>query len=97
MTKTIDWAEEKEYRLVLSSILTPIIDKKNRKLKYNFNSLKGLIFGMETPNEEKLKIIEIIKDKCKKNNINDFEFYQAYYCQKNESIQHRRMSFIKLN
>jgi hypothetical protein len=97
LTKTKDWSYEHEYRLILSSILSDEIDKKDRILKYDFSSLKGLIFGIKTPLEEKLKIIELIEKKCKENNRTDFEFNQAYYCHFKKSIQFRNMSFIKFN
>ena len=95
LTKTKDWEYEKEYRLILSSILEQKIDKKDRVYKYDFNNLKGLIFGIKTPLEKKLEIIEIIKSKCELKNREDFEFYQAYYCHINKNIQHRKMSFLK--
>lgn len=97
LSKTKDWEYEKEYRLILSSILNPEIDKKDRIYKYDFNNLKGLIFGIKTPIEEKLKIIKIIEAKCTESNRDNFEFYQAYYCHINKNIQHRRMSFFKFN
>ena len=83
LTKTKDWKYEKEYRLILQN--------GENKMKYNFQNLKGLIFAIKTPEKEKLQIIEIIKNKCKKNNRNNFEFFQAYYCHKNKNIQHKKM------
>ncbi|WP_024955690.1 hypothetical protein [Sulfurospirillum arcachonense] len=56
-----------------------------------------MIFGIKTSIEEKIKVIEIIEKKCKIENRNDFEFYQAYYCHRNKNIQHRKMSFIKFD
>ncbi len=97
LTKTKDWSYENEYRLILSSLLNDEIEKKDRLLKYNFNNLKGLIFGIKTPLEDKLKIIEIIEKKCKENNRTSFEFHQAYYCHFKKSIQFRQMSFIKFD
>ena len=45
--------------------------------------------------EDKLKVIDIIANKCKVNNRNDFEFYQAYYYHENKNIQHKKLSLIK--
>ncbi|MFW3426194.1 DUF2971 domain-containing protein [Aliarcobacter butzleri] len=95
LIKTKDWEYEKEYRLILSGLLDDEIKKENRILYYDFKHLKGLIFGIKTSLEDKLKIIDIIANKCKINNRNDFEFYQAYYCHKNKNIQHKKLNLIK--
>ncbi len=95
LNKTTDWKYENEYRLILSSILDDNTEKEHRVLKYNFNSLKGLIFGIKTPMEDKIRIIDIIRQKSKENKIDDFEFYQAYYSHKDKNIQHKKISFLK--
>ncbi len=95
LIKTKDWEYEKEYRLILSGLLDDEIKKENRILQYDFKHLKGLIFGIKTPLEDKLKIIDIIANKCKINNRIDFEFYQAYYCHENKNIQHKKLNLIK--
>lgn len=96
LVKTKDWEYEKEYRLILYGLLDDEIEEEYRKLKYNFSSLKGLIFGIKTSTEDKLKIVEIIKQKCIENNRNDFEFYQAYYSTKDKNIQHREITFFDI-
>ncbi len=87
LRKTKDWEYEKEYRLILEESKERNITKKERLLEYDFNSLKGIIFGINTSLEDKMKITEIIEQKCKENEKEDFEFYQAYYCDKNKNIQ----------
>ena len=89
LIKTKDWAYENEYRIVLNGLMD--YETKYRKLKYDFSCLKGLIFGINTPFEKKYEIIEIIKEKCKSNNINNFEFYQAYYCDNQKDIRKRKL------
>ena len=76
--KTEDWKYEQEYRLILHNG-NELDEKTNRTLTYNFNSLKGIIFGIKTSDEDKLRIIEIIEKKCQENNRTDFKFFQAYY------------------
>ena len=88
LIKTKDWDYEKEYRIVMDSFLDDEIDKENRKFKYHFKDLCGIIFGMRTSMKDKIKIKKIIDEKCKIENREDFEFYQAYYCQKNKNIQY---------
>lgn len=96
LIKTKDWEYENEYRITYNNLQEYEVEDKYRKLKYDFNSLKGIIFGIKTPMEEKCKIIEIIKKKCEKNNRVNFEFYQAYYCEVNKNIQSRDLN-IKFN
>lgn len=95
LIKTKDWAYEKEYRLILNGLLDHEIEQEHRLLTYNFQNLKGIIFGIKTSTKDKLKIIDIIKNKCKEINREDFEFYQAHYSLKDKNIQHKRVSFFK--
>lgn len=91
--KTKDWEYEDEYRLVLNGGEDGKIDKDYRFLKYDFNNLKGLIFGINTPNDEKAKIFEIIQKKCAEHQRKDFELHQAYYCSFNKNIQFKKLNY----
>ena len=95
--KLKEWEYEHEYRLMLSSFFSNIKNKSNRVFKYNFSSLEGIIFGINTPNEEKLDIMKIIIDKCKKESRTDFKFYQACYNSKKGLIESREMKIVNLN
>ena len=86
-TKTKDWEYEREYRLILDDRSGEFDEEKGRTLTYDFNSLKGIIFGIKTSDDDKLKIIQIIQRKCKENNRTDFKFYQAYYSPENSDIR----------
>ncbi len=86
-TKTKDWEYEQEYRLILNDVSGEYDDKESRKLIYDFSSLKGIIFGIRTSDESKLRVIEILVDKCKENDLTDFKFYQAYYSSENGDIR----------
>ena len=83
--KTRDWEYEQEYRLILRN--ESELDEKDRKLTYNFNSLKGIIFGIKTSDEDRLRIIKIIERKCRESNRTDFKFFQAYYSAKHGDIR----------
>ena len=85
--KTKDWEYEQEYRLILEDGLSEFDDKKDRTLTYNFNSLKGIVFGLKTSDEDKRRIIGIVKEKCKKYNRSDFRLFQAYYSRANGDIR----------
>ena len=92
--KTKDWEYEQETRLILTSMLENLHEDEKRKLKYNFTSLKGIIFGINTSDDDKLRIKEIIKSKCRQNDHNDFKFYQAYYCHKSGKIRKYELSTL---
>ena len=89
--KTKDWEYEQEIRLILYSLLSNLDDKRQRTLTYDFNSLKGIIFGINISDSDKLKIVEIIEKKCRTNNRTDFRFYQAYYSHKSGDIRRREI------
>lgn len=93
--KSKDWRYENEYRLILDEFCYDYSNPKDRTLKYEFSSLHGLIFGISTPEKDKIKIIKIIAQKCRENSRTDFNFYQAYFCHKTQSIQHMPLHLIK--
>ena len=64
--KTRDWEYEKESRMILNSFLDDLSDKKRRTLTYNFNSLKGIIFGIRTSNTDKLEIMKLSEKSVKR-------------------------------
>ncbi|MNK83950.1 hypothetical protein D3C87_1037870 [compost metagenome] len=77
--KLDEWSYEKEYRLILSNNFHDYSTIEERKLKYDFNDLQGIIFGIKTDISDKLKIIKIAERKCRENNREGFDFFQAFY------------------
>lgn len=78
--KHICWRHEQEYRIALIPVLDDTCDTiEKRKIKYNFQNLYGLIFGVNTNESDKLRIIKIIQEKCVKYKRNDFMLFQAVY------------------
>lgn len=94
LKKTQDWEFEDEYRIILSSHLNMFDEKKNRLLKYDFESLDGIIFGINTSTENKLEIMKIIDEKCTKINRENFKFYQARYSTKDRCVVKDEMTLI---
>ena len=84
-SKTKYWEHEREWRLVLEDRW--LDEGEDPKLIYDFNSLKGIIFGIRSSDEEILKAIKIIQKKCKKHERTDFKFYKAEYSQKTGEIR----------
>lgn len=70
------WKDEREYRLILHDYMKHISEIKGEVYKYKFESLYGIIFGSNTPFNERNQILNIIKNKCIKENRTDFKFYE---------------------
>lgn len=93
-TKLKDWQYENEYRLLINDMLNDYETPEKRKLKYDFNDLEGIIFGIKTSTSDKIKIIEIINQKCEEHNRTDFHLYQAYYSKENGNIKYEKLNLI---
>lgn len=76
-TKLEDWQHEEEYRLVFPDLLGE--RKEHRVVHYEFSQLDGIVFGLRTSMEDKLKCLRLIDAKCKNANRSDFKFYQMQY------------------
>lgn len=85
--KLDDWKDEKEYRLVTFDFVDQIPNIKGKIYQYKFDSLNGIIFGLNTPFEDRLSIINIIKNKCIKENRKDFKFYEMQIDEENGKLK----------
>lgn len=88
-TKLKDWSGETEYRIPLTSVFDTFDTPRSRCLNYEFDSLEGIIFGINTPTEEKYQLIKVIEDLCDKHQRKSFNFYQAYYDNEHLQIKYR--------
>ena len=86
LIKTKHWKYEKEYRLVKHFVFGSRAKKEECIVYYRFQDLEGIIFGIKTSMADKIKIFNIIKEKCQKEKRTDFKFYQAYFCHKTQQI-----------
>lgn len=93
--KLQEWKYEGEHRLLIHGNLIDYSDPNSRKLKYDFKDLEGIIFGIKTQNSEKLKIIKIIEEKCKKENRKEFDFFQAFYSKESGKIDSYKLNTFK--
>jgi len=77
ITKLRCWSYEAEYRLIvgLGPFDTPIPD--DRKFRYGWSDLDGVIFGVNTTEKDKAVIRSIVREKCAKEGRDGFNFYQA--------------------
>jgi hypothetical protein len=88
-TKLKDWSGETEYRIPLTSSFENFEAPESRCLSYDFESLDGIIFGINTPVEEKHQIIKVIDGLCEKHNREAFNIYQAYYDSEHLQVKYR--------
>ena len=91
--KSKDWEYEQECRLILNGLLEDSLDDHRRTLTYDFSSLKGIIFGIRTSDEDKVKTLEVIERKCREHGRTEFKFYQAYYSSEHGDIRKYEMKF----
>ena len=83
LQKARDWQHEKETRLIRHGLLEDL-DKDDCLSTYDFSSLIGIVFGVRTRDSDKIKVAEIIRQKCAKYGRKTFEFYQAYLDEKGQ-------------
>lgn len=95
ITKMPDWKSENEYRLILENGLFNFDDPKKRCLKYDLNSLDGIIFGIKTSLTDKFKVISIVDDLCRLNKRDTFTFHQAYHDRQAKCIKYRPVMTIR--
>lgn len=94
--KISHWAKEREYRIIHSSGLFDLADPSMRKLTYDFSSLRGIVFGINTSAEDKCKIISKIEKLCFEYKREDFNFYQARYDHSSKKIDRDLLTTIKV-
>ena len=94
-TKMEDWKAEDEHRLLLHSSLIDFSDPSTRKLKYDFQSLAGIVFGDKTVAADRIRISKIIEAKCRALGRTDFKFYEATVSVATGKIVHRELSLLK--
>lgn len=96
-TKTVEWEFEEEYRLCIDGLFQNYDLNESRSLKYQFDSLEGIIFGIETSSIDKARILEIISEKCVINKRDDFKIYQAYFDEETRTIKSSELKIIERN
>ena len=96
-TKFDDWKEENEYRLVVTGLVNAL-PLSHRVYTYRFSDLEGVIFGINTPLDDKLKIMKIIERKCIASRRTEFKFLQASYSSgtKRIDVHHLRLLNFKM-
>lgn len=96
-SKLLDWKQEHEYRLIIPDLMNSHEKEEDRKLKYRFQELEGIIFGFKTKIEDKIKIMKIINNKCLEAKRIDFKFYQAEYDAANGKMKIVDLNLLKID
>ncbi|MBR5273224.1 MAG: DUF2971 domain-containing protein [Clostridia bacterium] len=91
------WKSEEEERIILDDSLYDHLSPDQKKYKYDFNKLHGIIFGINTKLSDKKELIKILKEKCIANKREQFHIYQARYDAEKESIVADLVLIIKNN
>jgi hypothetical protein len=94
-TKLTDWQHEQEYRITLQSGAADLSIPSERTLRYRFEDLQGIIFGMNMPMADKAAIVRIIEAKCAETGRTDFEFHQAYYLRLTGKVETTLWDLVK--
>jgi hypothetical protein len=95
--KLTDWQHEQEYRITLQSSLVDLSSPAERTLKYLFEDLQGIIFGMNMLSEDRAAIVRIIAAKCAETGRTNFEFYQAYYSRLTGKVEAALWDLVKFH
>lgn len=93
-TKTAHWENETECRILIAGLPWT---REERQIKFSFHQLEGIIFGINTPDNVKVKIIKKIAEHCKSHRRSDFKFFQARFNDSYTEIQQDLLKFIRFD
>lgn len=93
-----EWKYEKEYRLVKSSWFVGPLSPEERLVRYKHRHLKGIIFGVRTPDEIQISAMKAISDLYDQGLISeDFKFYKAKFSQLKNKLEIQHLGLLKLS
>jgi len=96
LRKLPDWEHEEEYRIVLSDILGLFNADEGRAFTYSYDTLDGIIFGLNVGLSDKLKVMKIVDAKLEMRTVEkDFKFYQARYCSKTGKMKADLLNLLR--
>ena len=92
--KLKDWEQENEYRLAIENTFYSFNTPESRNLKYNPQNLKGVIFGINTTEYDKQRIM---KQLCRHiDEYGDIVFHQAEYDSGSQTIVIRKKNSCRM-
>ncbi|UPG92698.1 hypothetical protein [Luteibacter aegosomatissinici] len=75
--KNTEWAPEREHRLTFHSNILNLAPAGMRLMRYNFEDLEAIVFGIKTSDADKQALFQLVQAKCVATGRHDFEFFQA--------------------
>ncbi|MDO3623885.1 DUF2971 domain-containing protein [Ralstonia pseudosolanacearum] len=90
-----EWERECEYRAVNSAWFSGRKSASDRLMHYKEKHLKGIIFGMRTPVDLQLQIMEALDASLTPVQKAAFEFHSARYCTVKKALEISRFDLVK--
>lgn len=95
LRKLPDWGHEEESRVVLSDGLGLYDTHEGHTFTYDYDTLDGIIFGVNTNLSDKTRVLRIINKKlAMRTSASPFKLYQARYSAKSGTIEADHLSMI---
>lgn len=96
LRKLPDWQHEEEFRIVISDTLGIHGSHEGRTFTYDYNTLDGIIFGINTSLSDKVRIMRIIDKKLESRTVTEpFKLFQARYHARSGRIEAHHLSLIE--
>jgi len=86
-SKSKDWKEEKEARVMIRDNIFMRFSSEDRKIKYEFCELFGIVFGSRMSAENKKTVRRIVAEKCKAEKRTDFKLYEERFNRATREIE----------
>jgi len=94
--KLPDWQHEEELRIVISDNLGVHDSHEGRTFTYDYDTLDGIIFGINTSLSDKVRIMRIVDKKLESRTVTEpFKFFQARYDARSGRIEAHHLSLIE--
>lgn len=96
LRKLPDWQHEQEFRTIISDILGIHSSHEGRTFTYDYDTLDGIIFGINTSLSDKVRIMRILDQKLSDRTVSEpFKIYQARYNARTGRIEAHHFGLIK--
>jgi hypothetical protein len=96
LRKLPDWQHEEEFRIVISDILGIHESHEGRAFTYDYDTLDGIIFGINTSLSDKVRIMRILDKKLENRTVTEpFKLFQARYHPRSGRIEAHHLSLIE--
>lgn len=96
LRKLPDWQHEEELRIVISDTLGIHDSNDGRSFTYDYDTLDGVIFGINTSLSDKVRIMRILDKKLESRTVTEpFKLFQARYNARSGRIEAHHLSLLE--